>query len=188
MRPIDLLPDLKVRRKEQLISSLPRLLVSAVLIWMLLLGGLYTWVFLQKRATAAQLNDAQQQVQALEPVAQRVQQVGLLNGKVQELSLLLQTNTTESMVPILDLIASLMPSQVVAAQISINQNVVQISCTSGQLAAIGLFQHNLERTTSIQNVQLSMITGFASQQGTENVPVTVSGHAFNVTFEYKGGK
>ncbi len=185
MRPVDLLPDLKTRRREQLTSSMPRLLLLAIVIWVLVLGGVYAWGYLQKQAVLNLLADVQQQVQALEPVAQRVQQVTTLSGRVQHLRQLLQTNTSPSMVPILDLLASRMPEQVVTDSLSIDQNVVQLSCTSNTLEPVGQFYHNLQQTTSIEDVKLSMISSY-SQSGAGRA--SWSGYSFSVTFQYKGDK
>lgn len=188
MHPIDLLPDLKIRRREQIVSSLPRLLLVAVLLWVLVLGGLYAWVYTQKLATQAALEQVQQQVLALEPVAQRVEQVSFLNGKVEELHRLLATNTTETMVPALDLLASLLPQQVNVLQIGMNGANVQISCQSSGLAAIGRFQQNLMQHGSIGEVQMSAINGFEKTVGDQELAVITTGYTFNVSFIHKGAK
>lgn len=188
MHPIDLLPDLKIRRREQLVSSLPRLLLVAVLLWVLVLGGLYAWVYTEKLSTQSALEQVQQQVQALEPVAQRVEQVSFLNGKVAELRRLLETNVSETMVPALDLLASLLPPQVDVVQVRMNGNSVQIACESSALAPIGLLQQNLMQHSEIEDVQLAAIRGFEETVGEQDVRVTITGYTFSVSFTYKGAK
>lgn len=186
MRPIDLLPDLKILRREQALASLPRLLLVALLIWALLLSGAYAWVYLQRQAVQAQLNDVTQQVEALEPVAQRVQQVAFLNGQVHDLQSKLDANTAGNLVPLLDLLSSLMPAQVTAQQLSWAAGQVSLSCSSRDLAAIGRFQNNLQQTTGVNELHFSVISAYSESSGEGIAQTTASGFTFSVTFQYGG--
>ena len=136
----------------------------------------------------ASLDQVQQQVQALEPVAQRVEQVSFLNGKVAELRGLLETNITETMVPALDLLASLLPPQVEAVQVGISENRVQVSCRSTDLAPIGLFHQNLTQSASVEDVQMSALNGFEETVGEQEFAVTITGYTFSISFSYKGAE
>lgn len=186
MPPIDLLPDLKVRQREQLISSLPRLLLTALLIWILVLGGLYAWVYLQRQAVQTQLADIEQQIQALEPVAERVQQANLLTGQVSDLQNLVTADTTSVMVPLLDLIATLMPTQISAQHVSIADGQVSLSCSSSYLVAIGRFHTNLEQTAGVHDLLFSAINSSQTTSTDGTAQTTWTGYTFSVTFRYGG--
>ncbi|MGI6357384.1 MAG: hypothetical protein ACOX2K_01615 [Bacillota bacterium] len=65
MRPIDLLPSPQERRREELASTLPKLLVWALIVWVMLLTGVYIGFHAQKVELQQTLSSLQEQIVAL---------------------------------------------------------------------------------------------------------------------------
>ncbi len=181
MQPINLLPDLKTRRRERLQVSLPRLLLRAALIWVLLLAGVLGGFYWHRYALATQLQTVNQEIAALEPVAERVAQLRELAQQVQQLRQLIADNTQGAIVPALDLLASLMPPEILAQQVSYDSGKISLACYSTALAPIGQLYTNLQQTGQFVTIQFSAISSV--QQDLAGVS---QGYAFTVSFDCKG--
>jgi len=186
VHPIDLLPDLRLVRRQQLVMSLPRLLLIALVVWVLLLGSAYAWVSMQKQAVQAQLADVTQQTDALEPVAQRVKQRDLLAGQVRDLESLLGGNTKGYEVPLLDLLSELLPGQISVGHVAIADGVITFSCESSDLIAIGRLQNNLSQTPGVSDVSFSAIAAYSEQMDDGVSQWERRGYTFSVSFRFGG--
>lgn len=182
MQPINLLPDIKTRRRERLQLSLPRIVANAAIVWLLLLAGVYGWFYWQQRTLSDELQLMQAEIEALEPVAQRVAALQERTTLVRGLQQLLATNTQGRVVPMVDLVASLMPVEVRADQIAIDQGRISLSCYSSALAPIGQFYSNLQQTQQFQTIQVSAITSVEQSQ------LVSGGYVFTLTLELQGAE
>ena len=72
MQPINLLPDLRTRRRERLQLSLPRILVTAAMLWLTVLASVYGGYYWRQRTLQSKLQVVTDEIEALEPVAQHV--------------------------------------------------------------------------------------------------------------------
>lgn len=185
MRPIDLLPSPQERRREELASTLPKLLVWALIVWVMLLTGVYIGFHAQKVELRQTLSSLQEQIQALQPVAERMQQIEALQRQVDQLQQLFEQNTKENMAPAMELLANLMPMEIVARNLDVDQGKLSFSCSSVGLAPIGRFKQNLLQSAHTSQVQVSAIssTGSTTVDG-----ASVPTYSFTVSFVYQGGK
>jgi Tfp pilus assembly protein PilN len=175
MRPINLLPDLRVRRRERLQLALPRLLTIAAMIWLLLLAALYGGIHWHHNRLQGRLQSINAQIQALEPVAQRVAERQELTQSVHDLRVLIAVNTQGLVVPTMDLIASLLPTQISVQQLAVDEDQLSLACQSTALAPIGQLYTNLHHTQQFSSIQFSAISGLDR-----------SGYAFTVTLRLVG--
>ena len=176
MQPVNLLPDPRELRRERLRASRLRLLLGGVLIWILLLGGVSAGQYYFRQTLEEQLTEVQQQVAALEPVAQRVTEHQQLVATQQQLRQLVETNTVRQMSEPLDLLASLTPPEIVVSSMRLDGDQVDLSCQSTTLPAIGQFQTNLLQAERLVDVSVGAI----SLTGQEY-------YSFGVSFRYQGG-
>lgn len=182
MQPINLLPDLRTRRRERLQLSLPRILATVAILWLLLLASVYGGFYWQQHALQAKLKVVTEEIQSLEPVAQRVTALQELSAAIRSLRELIANNTQGVVVPTIDLVASLMPTEIRAQQIAIDQGRISLACYSTALASIGQLYSNLQQTQQFRSIQFSAINSV------EQSPLTTGGYAFTVTLELQGAK
>ncbi|NLW17214.1 MAG: hypothetical protein GX033_06160 [Firmicutes bacterium] len=174
MQPINLLPDLSTRRRQRLQLALPRIVMGGALGWLLLLGIIYGLAFWQQNSLQVRLHTTGEAIQALEPVAQRVVARQELTQSIRDLQELITTNTRGMMVPTLDLLASLLPAQIDAQQIVIDQGRISLTCQSDALAPIGQLYTNLQQTRQFSSIQFGTISSMAG-----------SGYTFTVTLQLR---
>ena len=177
MQPLNLLPDFKTQRQERLRLALPRIAVTAISVWLLLLGSAYGVTYWHQQQLVARTHAVNVEIVALEPVAQRVAQLQELTQAVADLQELVTHNTRGAIVTTLDLIARLMPTEVRAEQITFEQGRVSLICSSSSMASIGQLYTNLQQTQQFSNVQFSTINS-----------ISASGYGFTVTLELQEAK
>lgn len=181
MQPINLLPDLRTRRRERLQLSLPRILVAAAMLWLLLLTSVYSGFYWEQRNLQAKLQEVTDEIEALEPVAQHVTSLQELAAAIRSLRELLDNNTQGVVVPAIDSVASLMPAEIRAQQITVDQGRISLACYSTSLAPIGQLYSNLQQIQRFSSIQFSAINSV------QQSPVgTRGGYAFTVTLELQG--
>lgn len=183
MQPINLLPDVKVRRRERLQLSLPRLFAVAAGVWLLLLAGIYGGFYWQQRALQTELQVVAGEIEALEPVAQRVAALQELSAATRDLRALIAHNQQGVIIPAVDLVASLLPAEIRAQQIAVDQGRISLACYSTALAPIGQLYANLQQTQQFRSIQFSAISSV------QQSPVgTKGGYAFSITLELQGAE
>lgn len=177
MQPLNLMPDLKTQRQERLRLSLPRIAATVVAVWLLLLGSAYGVTFWQQRQLTARTQEVNVEIAELEPVAQRVAQLQELTQAVAGLQELLAHNTQGIVIPTLDLVATLMPSEVRAEQITFEQGRVSLICSSSAMSPIGQLYTNLQQAQQFRSVQFSAINSIGANS-----------YGFSVTLELQEAK
>lgn len=177
MQPFNLLPDLKTQRQERLRLSLPRIAATLIAVWLLLLGSTYGVTFWQHRQLAARTQKLSAEIVTLEPVAQRVAQLHELTQAVDSLKELLVHNTRGVVIPHLDLVSTLMPSEVKAEQITLEQGQLRLICSSSAISPIGQLYTNLRQTQQFRSVQFSTINSIGANS-----------YSFSVTLELQEAK
>ncbi|HBK85159.1 MAG TPA: hypothetical protein DDZ53_03905 [Firmicutes bacterium] len=181
MQPINLLPDLRTRRRERLQLSLPRILVTAAMLWLTVLASVYGGYYWRQRTLQSKLQVVTDEIEALEPVAQHVTALQELATAIESLRELLDNNAQGVVVPAIDLVASLMPAEIRAQQITVDQVHISVACYSTSLAPIGQLYSNLQQTQQFSSIQFSAISSVQqSPAGTRG------GYAFSVTLELQG--
>lgn len=179
MQPINLLPDLKTRRRQRLQLSLPRLLAIAAGVWLLVLALVYGLTWWQKHTLAAELAVMANEITALDAVAERAHQLKDLQVTVTQLQQLLAANKTGVIVPHVDLFASLLPPAISAQQITAEPGKLHIACLSTSLQPIGQLYTNLQQSGRFTRIQFSTINN------TQLADSKITGYSFSVTVIYQ---
>jgi len=177
VQPINLLPDLRIRRRERLQQTLPRLLAMAAMIWLTTLASLYGGAYWHQTRLQGRLRATNAQIQALEPMAQRVAERQRLTQSIGELRELIAANTQGLVVPMLDLVASLLPAEISVQQFALDQGRLSLACRSSELVSVGQFYTNLRSTQQFDDIQFTTIHSLDR-----------GGYAFTVTLTVRGGR
>jgi Tfp pilus assembly protein PilN len=188
MWPVNLLPDASTRRRQQLQTALPRLLLLAASLWLLLLAVGYAWAYWQLQTTLKLAEEREDAVQALEAIARQVLEVQQLDARRRELQALIQQNSTPTLTPTLNLVTSLMPPAVTARQLSVEQGQFTLTCESTALEPIGQFYSNLQGSGQLTGVTLSALKRLERATSVVDGPGITPYYAFTVTFSQRGEK
>lgn len=172
MQPLNLLPDLRTQRQERLRLSLPRIAVAVIAVWLLLLSSAYGVTSWQQRRLRVRMQEISAEIAMLEPAAQRVAQLQELTRSIASLKELLEHNTQGVIVPSLDLVSTLMPSEIRAEQVTFEQGSLSLICSSSAMSPISQLYTNLRQAQEFRSVQFSTVNS-----------ISANGYSFSVTLE-----